>query len=124
MLVVTARRLAVLAASGVRADVLVGSATDPGERVDADPAAAAAARDRADARRRGRHLERRPTAAGGRWDRSALPGPLRDAYGAGDCFHAVLTADARGGATMPDAVAAAARAPGPRRVTRRGAYGE
>src|SRR4051812_33511829 len=35
MLVVTARRLEVLAASGVRADVLVGSVIDPGERVDA-----------------------------------------------------------------------------------------
>ena len=41
LLVVTARRLAVLAASGVQADVLIGSAIDPGERVDAVPLPAA-----------------------------------------------------------------------------------
>ena len=41
LLVVTARRLAVLAESGVEADVLIGSAIDPGERIDAVPLPAA-----------------------------------------------------------------------------------
>ena len=67
LLVVTARRLAVLAASGVRADVLIGSAIDPGERVDAVPLPAPPARDRPDARRRGRHAGAAADGAGGSW---------------------------------------------------------
>jgi ribokinase len=59
----------------------------------------------------------------GSWAPAEPPGPLRDAYGAGDCFHAVLTASLGAGATMADALAAAARA-GAEAVTRRGPYGQ
>jgi ribokinase len=122
VLVVTARRLEVLAASGVRADVLVGSANDPGERADAVPLPQ---RPRVIVQTRGAGggTWTAEDGTGGTWEPVAPPGPLRDAYGAGDCFHAVLTASLGAGATMADALAAAARA-GAEAVTRRGPYGQ
>ena len=120
LLVVTARRLAVLAASGVRADVLIGSANDPGERVDAVPLPA---QPRVIVQTRGGEGGSWTSADGstGSWESVEPPGPLRDAYGAGDCFHAVLTAALAGGATMAEATAAGARA-GAEALTRRGPY--
>ena len=120
-LVVTARRLAVLAASGVRADVLIGSAVDPGERVDAIPLAAAPA---VIVQTRGAEGGTWEAADGARgtWPAVALPGPPRDAYGAGDCFHAALTGALAAGQGMAEAVVAGARA-GAAAVARRGAYG-
>src|SRR3954447_15753278 len=75
LLVVTARRLEVLAASGVRADVLIGSAHAPGERVDAVrlPAAPTVI-----VQTRGRDGGSWTAAdgTGGIWDTVEPPGPL------------------------------------------------
>lgn len=119
-LVVTARRLAVLAASGVRADVLIGSAADPGERIDAVPLPATPG---AIVQTRGGDGGSWTFAdgGGGSWEPVAPPGPLRDAYGAGDCFHAALTLALAAGASMAEAVAAGARA-GAAALARRGPY--
>ena len=121
LLVVTARRMAVLAASGVKADVLIGSANDSGERVDAIPLPAAPGA-----------IVQTAGADGGTWTSAErgdgswglveVPGPLRDAYGAGDCFHAAFTAALAQGGSMAEAAAAGARA-GAEALTRRGAYG-
>jgi len=120
LLVVTARRLAVLAASGVRADVLIGSANDPGERVDAIPLAAEPG---AIVQTRGGEGGSWTTADGGHgsWAPVEPPGPLRDAYGAGDCFHAALTGALAAGATLAEATVAGAQA-GAEALTRRGPY--
>src|SRR3954453_17329872 len=109
LLVVTARRLAVLAASGVRTDVLIGSANDPGERVDGVPLPQPPCVI-VQTRGAGGGTWRAEDGSGGEWQSVPPPGPLRDSYGAGDCFHAVLTASLGGGATMPEALAAAALA--------------
>lgn len=121
-LVATARRLAVLAASGVRADVLIGSAIDPGEQVDAVPLPAAPA---VIVQTHGAKGGSWMAADGthGTWSSAPLPGPPRDAYGAGDSFHAALTAALAAGQGIAEAVVAGARA-GAAAVTRRGAYGE
>jgi len=120
LLVVTARRLAVLAASGVRADVLIGSANDPGERVDA---IALPAEPGAIVQTRGGEGGSWTCAngSGGSWEAAEPPGPVRDAYGAGDCFHAALTAALAAGAGMAEATAAGARA-GAEALTRHGPY--
>jgi ribokinase len=98
-LVATARELPTLAASGVRLDALVLSSRDPSERYlpgDLDPApkliaiTEGAEGGRFDAN--GRE---------GRWAPAPLPGPLRDVYGAGDCFAAGL-AYALGAGRPPD----------------------
>ena len=74
-------------ARGVELDALVGSATDAGERYepgDLDPPPRLVRRDVRAARRLG---------AAGRAVRRGrpAPGPIEDAYGAGDCFAAGLT---------------------------------
>jgi ribokinase len=122
ILVVTARRLAVLARSGVRADVLIGSATDPGEQIGAVTLAAVPA---IVVQTHGRQGGSWTAADGARgtWPSVALPGPARDAYGAGDSFHAALTGALAAGKGIAEAVDAGARA-GAAAVTRRGAYGE
>ncbi len=120
-LVVTARRLAVLAASGVRADVLIGSAIDPGERVDAVALPAAPAL-LVQTRGADGGTWRSADGAEGTWPPALLPGPARDAYGAGDCFHAALTGALASGHGIAEAVVAGARA-GAAAVVRRGPYG-
>lgn len=81
VLVVTARRFASLAASGVRADALVGSGSDPGERFDL-----------AELEHRPEHVIVTDGARGGTGYRSvAPPGPVVDTYGAGDTFAAGVT---------------------------------
>lgn len=122
LLVVTARRLAVLAASGVRADVLIGSADDPGERVDAVPLPVAPG---VIVQTRGAEGGSWEAADGtrGTWPPVPLPGPLRDTYGAGDSFHAAFTGALAAGRSIDEAVLAGARA-GAAAVTRRGAYGQ
>jgi ribokinase len=107
-LVVTARRLGALIASRVRADVLVASANDPGERV--DPAAlrvAPAAIVLTEGALGGRVLvagepERRFAAV-------PPPGPPVDSYGCGDSFAAGLTVGLARGLGLDDAVALGAR---------------
>jgi ribokinase len=119
VLVVTARRLPALIASGVEADVVIGSATDPGEQFAAG-----------DLPVRPRAIVRTEGAAGGsyrladggegRYAPVALPGPAIDAYGAGDVMMASLALQLGAGAPLTDALeAAAAAAAG--QLTRRGA---
>lgn len=122
ILVVTARRLEALARSGVRADVLIGSAIDPGEQIDAVPLAEVPA---IVVQTHGRQGGSWTAADGtdGTWAPVALPGPARDAYGAGDSFHAAFTGALAAGKGIAEAVEDGARA-GAAAVTRRGAYGE
>ena len=76
VLVVTARRFEALAASGVRADALVGSGRDRGEQYDLS------------------RLEQRPehvivtggSQGGSGYKAAPVPGPVVDTYGAGDTF--------------------------------------
>jgi len=88
-LVATPRADATLLSAGVQLDALVRSGTDPGERLDPaslDPPP--------------RYVVTTAGVTGGRWDSldgasgtweaAPLPGPPRDAYGAGDSFAAAL----------------------------------
>jgi ribokinase len=108
VLVATARALPVLAAAKVPVDVLVGSAHDAGERYapgDLDPEPGV--------------VVRTAGAAGGTWVAQGgasgtyaavtPPGPVRDAYGAGDSFAAGLTVALARGLPLADALALAAR---------------
>jgi ribokinase len=119
VLVATPRASEAIHAAGVELDVLVASASDPGEAVEAfDPSP--------------RHVVLTAGAAGGRWtgvdgatgawDAAALPGPAVDAYGCGDSFAAGLTYGLGAGMAMPDALELAARC-GAHCLTGRGPYG-
>jgi ribokinase len=114
--VAASRELATLHRAHEELDVLVGSAEDVGERVDA--------------------LELEPpprivvTTSGslGGWIRpggpfraAPIPGPVADAYGCGDCFAAGLTYGLGAGWTIDDAVALGARC-GATVLTSRGPY--
>jgi ribokinase len=118
VLVATARELPTLATASVELDALVHSSTDFGEMywpgdLDPPPRLAVSTRgpdggvyETADGRR-------------GTYAAAPLPGPVVDAYGAGDCFAAGLAfALARGGDT--DTVLAFASSCGARAMTRRG----
>ena len=120
VLVVSARRLDAVAASGVAVDVVVGSARDaaealapaglrvpPGAIVTTDGAAGGTY-----ALRDGRT---------GRFAAVAPPGPFVDAFGAGDCFLAGLTVALAAGEPLEAALAAGAAA-GAAAVARRGPY--
>ena len=109
VLVVTARRLESLIASGVSADVLIGSAVDPSERIDV---AALPVRPRVIAQTDGAAGGSYATADGrtGRWKAAPLPGPVVDAYGAGDVMMAALTLALGRGDALDDALAFAATA--------------
>jgi ribokinase len=119
-LVATSRILPLLASAAVELDALVGSGGDPSERYrrgDLDPAPRYAVMT---AGERGGTIQRRdqdpePFAA------EPLPGPIRDAYGAGDSFAAGLTYGL--GCEMPieEAVRMGARC-GAHCMTGRGAY--
>ncbi len=120
VLVCSARQLAALRASGVRADVVVGSVGDVGEQVDAfalDGCADAIVQ--TDGVRGGRWQTRD---ASGMWDPHPLPGDRRDAYGAGDSFAAGLTHALGHGEPLTAAIETAA-AWGAAAVCRRGPYG-
>jgi ribokinase len=87
-LVATARELPTLREAGVELDALVQSGTDESERYrsgDLDPPPRLVVT--TEAGKGGRYVagERE-----GRWDAAPLPGPLVDAYGAGDSFAAGL----------------------------------
>lgn len=119
-LVVTGRRLADLAATGVRADVVVASAADPDE----DPAAlslpAAPGAVVLTEGARGGRIRR-----GGREVRYAPappPGPVVDTYGCGDAFAAGLAVGLGRGLPLEAAVALGARA-GAAQAARRGSLG-
>jgi len=120
MLVATPRGLATLAESGVQLDALVSSGRDPGERYgpgDIEPAPRVVVRTLGAA---GGEWE---TAEGnrGRWGPAELPGPVRDAYGAGDSFAAGLTYGLGAGWDVAKAVELAARC-GAACLTGRGPY--
>ncbi len=116
VLVATARELATLRRAEAELDVLVGSGEDVGERFEPG------------------ELEPPPrtvvTTSGslGGWVRpggpfraAALPAPIEDAYGCGDCFAAGLTYALAEGRSMEDAVQVGARC-GAAVLTGRGAY--
>ncbi len=106
LLVVTARRSQALAASGVRADVVIGSAQDPRETSTL-----------ADYAKPPRALVMTEGAAGGwietaggrkRFVAAATPSPVAGAYGAGDSFAGALTWYLASGLGVEDACGRAA----------------
>jgi ribokinase len=121
VLVATPRALATIREAGVELDVLVASATDPGEQVAAeelDPPP--------------RHVVLTRGAEGGTWTGAdgatgawasePLPGAVIDSYGCGDSFAAGLTYGLAAGLGMDDALRLAARC-GAHCLTGRGPYG-
>jgi ribokinase len=98
VLVVTARRFETLAASGVRADALVGSGRDRGEHYDLS------------------RLERPPeyvivtggAQGGSGYEAAPVPGPVVDTYGAGDTFVAGVLFGLASGWPLPRTLAYAA----------------
>jgi ribokinase len=118
VLVVTARRLASVIASGVQVDVLAGSANDGGEHYElADLPVRPRLCVWTDGARGGRYLA--DDGGEGRWEAVEPPGRIVDAYGAGDVFMAALTLELGRGAGRDAALAAAARAAAAQ-LTRRG----
>jgi ribokinase len=122
IMVVSSRHLRTLAASGVRADAVVGSARDPAERYDPDALGDAAPglvvlTEGSDG---GRFL----TAEGqnGRYEPAPVPGPIVDTYGSGDSFHAGLTWALGEGLEVEEALVVAARC-GAAALTGRGPAG-
>ena len=119
-LVATSRVLPLLADAGVELDALVGSGSDPSERYrpgDLDPAP--------------RYAVMTAGPRGGTWQEPGddptpfpaeeLPGPVGDAYGAGDSFAAGLTYGLGAGLGIEEAVRMGARC-GAHCMTGRGAY--
>jgi ribokinase len=110
--VATARVAPALRVAGVAVDALVGSAVDPGERI--DEALVAACRPRWIVETEGAAggaWRAGPAAAGepGRWAAAPLPGPPVDAFGCGDAFAAALMAGLATGRDIAGACALAAR---------------
>ncbi|HEV3002170.1 MAG TPA: PfkB family carbohydrate kinase [Solirubrobacteraceae bacterium] len=121
VLVATPRALDTLVAAGVQLDVLVASASDPGEHVPPgaiDPPP--------------RHVVLTQGAAGGhwtaadgatgRWAAAAPPGPPVDAYGCGDSFAIGLTYALGEGRPLDEALELGARC-GAHCLAGRGPYG-
>jgi ribokinase len=108
VLVATSRELATVAAAGVRIDALVGSSRDPAERYDRrlvpDPPELLVITDGV----RGGEFSTRAGAAGV-YDAVEPPGPVVDTYGVGDSFAAALTFALGDDASLPAALALAAR---------------
>lgn len=119
VLVATARELPTLKEAGVQLDALVQSGTDAGEQYrpgELQPSPRVVVT--TFGRRGGQYAEgdRRGT-----WTAAELPGPVVDAYGAGDSFAAGLTFALGEGRSIDRALAFAARC-GAEAMTRRGAY--
>jgi ribokinase len=114
-LVASARELDVLRQAGVELDVLVASAADQGERYDGvlEPRPRYVVRTEGP---RGGTVE-----PGGRFPPADPPGPVVDAYGAGDAFAAGLTYGLAAGMPIDEAVALGARC-GAAVLTGRGPY--
>ena len=119
VLVATPRAREAIRAAGVQLDVLVASATDPGESVEPfDPPP--------------RHVVLTAGAAGGSWSgadgttgqwaAAKLPGPALDAYGCGDSFAAGLTYGLGVGMAIGEAAALGASC-GAHCLAGRGPYG-
>jgi ribokinase len=121
VLVATPRAFEAIVASGVALDVLIASATDPGEQV--DPARLATPP---------RHVVRTEGSRGGtwtgadggsgRWEAAAPPGDPVDAYGCGDSFAAGVTYGLGAGVGLERALELGARC-GAWCLTGRGPYG-
>jgi ribokinase len=120
VLVATSRIVGALADARVELDALVGSGRDPGERYepgDIDPPP--------------RNVVMTAGTRGGTWQAAGaeavrfaaepLPGPLGDAYGAGDSFAAGLTYGLGAGMAIEDALRLGARC-GAASMTGHGAY--
>jgi ribokinase len=122
VMVVTTRHLGVLAASGVRADAVVGSGRDPMERY--DPAALVHAPPGVVVLTEGADGGRYETAGGGRGRYEPVPplGPIVDTYGSGDSFQAGLAFALGAGHDLVDALRLAARC-GAAALTGRGPTG-
>jgi ribokinase len=119
VLVVTARRLSSLIESGVQADVLIGSASDPGEQFDLSDLPV---KPHTVVRTEGASGGSYRTHGGveGRYRPAPLPGPVADTYGAGDVMMAALTLELGAGRALEEALARAAIAAAGQ-LTRRGA---
>jgi ribokinase len=118
VLVVTARRLASVMASGVQVDVLAGSARDAGERYDlADLPVRPRLCVWTEGADGGHYLA--DDGSEGRWEAVPPPGPVVDTYGAGDVFMAALTLELARGTQRDEALARAAQASATQ-LTRRG----
>ena len=105
-LVATPRAMGALAQSGVQLDVLVHSATDPGEHYEPgmlDPAP------RWVVSTRGELGGSWTGETEGSWEAAELPGPVVDAYGCGDSFAAALAYGLGARMELPDAIELAAR---------------
>jgi ribokinase len=106
VLVATPRAMAALAESGVQLDVLVRSASDPGERYEPgtlDPAP------RWVVSTRGSLGGSWTGETAGSWQATPLPGPPVDAYGCGDSFAAALAYGLGAGMELAEAIDLAAR---------------
>jgi ribokinase len=117
VLVATARELDYLKPAHVRLDALVLSERDPAERYagELDPEPDLVVRTRGS---EGGSYD----PGDGEWASLDLPGPVVDAYGAGDSFAAGLTYGLGKGLPVDDALRIAARC-GAEALTRRGAHG-
>jgi ribokinase len=121
VLVATARELPTLKEAGVQLDVLVQSGTDEGERYPPGELEPAPRLLVTTAGRKGGRYFGVAGQEGGTWEAAPLPGPVVDAYGAGDSFAAGLTFALGEGRPPQEALAFAARC-GAEAMTRRGAY--
>jgi ribokinase len=107
VLVATARILPALREARVTLDALVRSAHDEGERYapgELEPPPRAVVSTEGGAGGSYESLE----GECGRWEPAALPGPLRDTYGAGDSFAAALCYALAAGSTLAEGVRVAA----------------
>jgi ribokinase len=119
VLVATARTMGALSASGVQLDVLVRSASDPGERYEPgmlDPAP------RWVVSTRGARGGSWSGETEGAWEATPLPGEAVDAYGCGDSFAAALAYGLGAGLDLPEAIELGARC-GAACLCGRGPYG-
>ena len=119
VLVATPRALDTLRAAGVELDVLVASASDPGERyahgdIDPPPRHVVLTEGEQGGRWSGR--------AEGRWVAAQPPGPAVDAYGCGDAFAIGLTCALGAGYGLEEAATLGARC-GAEVLAGRGPYG-
>ena len=123
VMVVSSRHLEVLAASGIRADAVVGSARDPKERY--DPRTLVSAPPSLMVLTEGAAGGRFVTADGreGRYEPAPIPAQIADTYGSGDSFQAGL-AWALGEAMDADKALEVAARCGAAALTGRGAGGQ
>ena len=119
VLVATARELPTLREAGVELDALVASSDDPAERYEDGDLDPPPRRVFLSAGREGGQLEPGEL----RWEAAPLPGPLADAYGAGDAFAAWLTFGLAQGRPPEEAAALRRGAAAAEQLTRRGAHG-